>query len=435
MIPVTRTGSGTKDMAAIMERVRRMSDSQLADILAGKDVSIPQFAAMTEAMGRKQLRQAVDGAQAQQQAQQPSIKDQLLAEQQAPAGLDQLPAPNMESIDMAGGGIIAFADTGVVGPSKAKDEWESLKDYDPGALTEGEGLGSSISNFFSRSFGSGKKIDPETGTPISFGEFLRKQEGKNVAAAPDFTGFDAATALFEKERAASPAAAPAATNPNAVKPDAVKPGAGLPAIDVSQATKFERRANPFGQMSAEKVDFEGLKDKGLGEGLMKLGAGLLSAPGSKGLAAGIQALAESGQVSRKEIAGLKKDARDYDLNIKKADAAFEQGNDELGLKYTEAANLNKYRMASLAQKPGELRTLEAIAANPQLAALYKGGKGAGVVSRTDALKEWNDLPPGDKRKLQGVGVSDFNSYYSYLSTGLPGLNVVDTLDKGAKVRS
>src|SRR5512139_997442 len=109
MVPVTRTGSGTKDMAAIMERVRRMSDSQLADVLAGKDVSIPQFAAMTEAMGRKQLRQAVDGAQAQQQAQQPSIKEQLLAEQQAPAaGLDALPAPNMESIDMAGGGIIAF---------------------------------------------------------------------------------------------------------------------------------------------------------------------------------------------------------------------------------------------------------------------------------------------------------------------------------------
>lgn len=438
MVPVTRTGSGTKDMAAIMERVRRMSDSQLADVLAGKDVSIPQFAAMTEAMGRKQLRQAVDGAQAQQQAQQPSIKEQLLAEQQAPAaGLDALPAPNMESIDMAGGGIIAFENGGGV-MDRIRDFFYAQGEFAPER---------------NRMSGSYKGDEPLQGEGIT-GLYRKRQEEKRAKKAdideqlrlnklqPEGFGEPIVTSGEDPYGIANTRTVDELKGPGVSEPPVVAaapaaasaaPASGIAAL--SAPTKFERRASPFAAMAAEQQDYEKLKSQGLGEGLMKMGAGLLSAPGTKGFAAGIQALAESGQVSRKEINALKKDARDYDLNIKKADAAFEQGNDELGLKYTEAANLNKYRMASLAQKPGELRTFEAIAANPQLAALYKGGKGAGVVSRTDALKEWNDLPPGDKRKLQGMGVSDFNSYYSYLSTGLPGLNVVDTLDKGAKVRS
>jgi hypothetical protein len=221
-----------------------------------------------------------------------------------------------------------------------------------------------------------------------------------------------------------PIAAPAAP---AVAPKSAR--------DLGQPTKFERRVSPFGQMSAEKVDVEGLKSRGLGEGLMRLSAGLLSAPGSKGLSAGIAAFAEQAGLTRKETNALKKDARDYDLNLKRAESAFEQGQDELGLKFTEAANVNRYRMASLAQEPSELRTARAALKDPELAKLLKG-RNTGVVSRTDALKEWNDLAPGDKRKLQGMGVTDFNGYYSDLSTGLPGLSVVSTIPgKDAVVRN
>lgn len=462
MVPVTRTGSGTKDMAAIMERVRRMSDSQLADILAGKDVSIPQFAAMTEAMGRKQLRQAVDGAQAQQQAQQPSIKDQLLAEQQAPAGIDQLPAPNMEAMGegMAAGGIIAFEDGGKVQHFYDQGLVEAQQKEDQANLADtAKKLGLSVADVLA--------LVPRAGAGILNAGPIRslRAAGVDLPYIPDVGGgdFSSMTPFYDKYvrtpeqakniekvlekplgdqagdfpvRPGEDAAKPNAAKPNAANPNAANPNAAPnSAVDLSQATKFERRASPFGQMSAEKVDFEKLKSQGLGEGLMRLSAGLMSAPGAKGLSAGIAGLAEQAGLTRKEIAGLKKDARDYELNRTKAEAEFERGNDELGLKYTEAANLNKYRMASLAQEPGELRTLKAIMADPKLAAIYKGGKGAGVVSRTDALKEWNDLAPNDKRKLQGMGVSDFNSYYSYLSTGLPGLQVVDTLGEGAKVRS
>ena len=117
------SSSGGQAMAKYFELAKKMSDGQLADIMAGKSMDVPQFVAMTEAMGRRQLRQAVEGAQAQQQAQQPSVKDQLIADYQAGrqahmmhpqtvAGVDQLPAPNMRTL--AGGGIIAFEDGGEV---------------------------------------------------------------------------------------------------------------------------------------------------------------------------------------------------------------------------------------------------------------------------------------------------------------------------------
>lgn len=418
MVPVTRTGSGTKDMAAIMERVRRMSDSQLADILAGKDVSIPQFAAMTEAMGRKQLRQAVDGAQAQQQAQQPSIKEQLLAEQQAPAaGLDALPAPNMESIDMAGGGIIAFERGGNV-PAYAAGDY-----IDPLADLSGLGIAGLGADEARREALLARRKALEDKERL---EFL-KTAAPEVAAKLMADATPPVTPSTTVTPAGTPPAAPAAAPASA----SATPS-GIAALTATQ--KFERRASPFAGMAAEQQDFEKLKSQGLGEGLMKMGAGLLSAPGSKGFAAGIQALAESGAVSRKEINALKKDARDYDFNLKRAESAFEQGNDELAYKYMQDANLNKYRMASLSQEPNEVRAARAFIKDPSLAAFSKSLGKTTAVSRTDALKEWNDLNPSDKRKLQGMGVSDFNSYYSYLSTGLPTNAISATVPQGVKVR-
>jgi hypothetical protein len=222
-------------------------------------------------------------------------------------------------------------------------------------------------------------------------------------------------------------------------PAAAPAVAPKPAIDLSQPTKFERRASPFGEMSAEKVDVEGLKSRGLGEGLMRLSAGLLSAPGAKGVSAGIAGLAEQAGLTRKETNALKKDARDYDFNIKRAEAAFEQGQDELGFKYTEAANLNKYRMASLMQEPGELRTIKAVAANPELAAFYKGANKGETLSIKDATTTFNDIlekNPKYARQLSDLGIKDPMAYRQFVITGLPPMQVVDTIPgKGDKVRS
>jgi hypothetical protein len=146
-------GRTSGNMAQVMAMARKMSDGQLAEVLQGKSLDVPQYVAMTEAMGRKSLRTAMEGQQAAAQAKQPSVKDKfLMAEQpqmppqmppqgmppqgmpqqpvmaaegglmyadggaidmneaQGGGGIAELPAPNMMPMTMADGGIVAFQD-------------------------------------------------------------------------------------------------------------------------------------------------------------------------------------------------------------------------------------------------------------------------------------------------------------------------------------
>lgn len=451
MLPVTRSDNAMADMAKVMEKVRGMRDSQLADVLAGKDMSIPQYAAMAEAMGRRQLRDAVKGAEAQQQAKQPTVKDQLLMADAQEAGLASLPAQNLTGLGEghAAGGIIAFNDGGDV-PRFYGEGYVNPNDF--GGLASSDsppGYGFSFGNLgeFGRAVLGGEE---------EWQKAMRLKRNGIQYVPPK--GFDAEGlpigSRYSKQTADQPGDYPVTAED--IKKDAEKLAAikdsegskgakGAPASSTGApaglnyllaGSKFERRASPFGSFSPEEVDYNKLKDQGMGEGLMKMGAGLLSAPGSKGFAAGIQALAESGAVSRKEIAGLKKDARDYKLNVAKAEEAFNQGQDELGFKYMENANLNKYRMASLAQEPPELRTIRALAADPTLAAYAKGSKG--VMSITDATKEFNDMAeknPAMYRELKKLGVTTPRDYLTYATTGLPPGAVSATVPEGAKTRS
>ena len=153
-----KQGQDLSGMMAMMAMLKNVPDQTLADVLAGKPITldvngsptqVPQFAAMLAAQGRQELRTAMAG----QQGQQPSIKDQLLsAEQQAAnpqqmivppqqgmsppqqtaqsapdaqAGLDQLPAPNMKA--MRAGGITGEEDVprynGTFDPALVKDSF------------------------------------------------------------------------------------------------------------------------------------------------------------------------------------------------------------------------------------------------------------------------------------------------------------------------
>lgn len=435
MIAAPRSDNAMTDMAAVMARVRKMSDSQLADILAGKDVSVPQFAAMTEAMGRRQLRDAVKGAQAQQQAQQPSVKDQLLAEE---AGLAALPAPNMESVDMASGGIIAFENGGnvpsyageygsYIDPDEARKKrqaamWERVKPDDKPYLAED--FRADVARLW----------DPIAG-------FLTMRDAKELDKAKRLQTADQ-PGDYPMYTPAAPGATPAETTttaaPAAGKKDteatSKAPTTGIAALAASP--KFERRANPFEGMKSEATDYEKLKSQGLGEGLMKAGAGLLSAPGTKGFAAGIQALAESGAVSRKEIAGLKKDARDYEFNIAKAREAAEQGNDELALKYETLAEQAKYRSGLLGiqqQKLGMMKDqYDSIKIPQQLSKVYSDA--------TKAVKDATAMRPVKPAEFQKMVDAEYRKRATAIGLGkaidmyspsAPAYNVVQS-PKGAK---
>lgn len=397
MVPVTRTGSGTKDMAALMERVRRMSDSQLADVLAGKDVSIPQFAAMTEAMGRKQLRQAVDGAQAQQQAQQPSLKDQLLAEQQMPAGIDQLPAPNMESVDMASGGIIAFEDGGKV-PGYAAGVYTDPLDYL-----------------------SGQDIESKAAD-----EIRRSRELQKYKELYGFEKYPVAPAAAVDPKDEKEVKDNKDTNPPAAPPAANPP---VPRDYLLSGTKFERRTSPFGSFSPEATNYDKLKSQGLGEALLGASEALMTKAGPAGLGAAFGALGKQAGLTRKEMNALKRDERDYGLNYAKAEEAFSQGQDDLGYKYLSEANQNRYRMGML-NKPGAgLEMLQALK-DPELMKRYlkmqEGKRPTDTVTKEKALANWKNVSPKEKRDKYG---DDFNTYYNYLNNQL----LTDTIGDGADV--
>jgi hypothetical protein len=104
----------------LMSKLRGMEDSELAQYAAtNKNDPFIFPLAFQESQDRKRLRTAKDMQAAGQEP--PKVVDQSLAEmmpqmQAMPEdqGIAQLSAPNMESINMAGGGIIAFDEGGEV---------------------------------------------------------------------------------------------------------------------------------------------------------------------------------------------------------------------------------------------------------------------------------------------------------------------------------
>lgn len=421
MLPI-RTGNAGGDMAAVMARVRKMSDSQLAAILAGKDVSVPQFAAMTEAMGRKQLRQAMDGQQSQQQAQQPSVKDQLLAEQSAPSqGIAGLPAPNMESVDMAGGGIIAFEQGGNV-PGYAAGDY-----IDPLAELSGLGIAGLGADEARREDLLARRKREEDRERL---EFL-KVAAPDVAAqimANNQTPTVTPPAAPVTPTSAAPAAAPSVAKKETV------------AATEKEETKPETAKRDFlsrfeGTGDRMRGDVDKLKQQGLGEALMRAGAGFLSRPTlAGGAAAGLGALAESGAASRKELREVEKAASDYEFNLAKAQEAAAQGNDDLAYKYMALADQSKYRAGILGIKGQEMNMQKSmydmVKIPSQLSKVYSDATKAvkdATANRPIKPAEFQKMVDDEYRKrAKSVGLGDYIDTYSP-STSLP---TVSQLPKG-----
>ena len=402
--------SETKNIEYFFNLAKKMSDGQLADILSGKNLDVPQFVAMTEAMGRKQLRQAADGAQAQQMAKQPSVKDRLLAEEAARtapmqmAGIDQLPADNMKTL--AGGGIIAFDNGGDV-----YDRWKSL------ASDEGEGVNKlldPIYGFFTNRYGQeakARRLERE------------KQTALKDVANTTFYDDTIDPNLKQKAPVTAPAANTAAPAASPTAPKSNAPAAPGSQVDITQPTTQERRANPFAQMRADAIDETGIKDRGLGFGLMKLASHVISTPGTKGFGEGINALADQGLLTQKELKDAKKDARDYNFNIAKASEAAEQGNDELALKYKTLAEQTDYHKtmgkAAMITAGAHATTAAAAGDKPQLA-IYKDTMDnlqKELKSNIAFKQKWNNFTPEQQAQYARAMYENNLSMYNSLTSG------------------
>jgi hypothetical protein len=476
-------------MQEIIARARQMSDSQLADILSGKSMAVPQYVAMTEAMGRKSLRTAMQGAQAQQQAKQPSVKDKLMGEYQqeqmaqaaaqAPqmGGITSIPAPNMESVDMAAGGIVAFQN----------NEDQPVREGMP-SFAEGSETDKKILEFLKNAPGSivqkFKELNqprPTTfaGTQAELDAMVQrgkqpkrtaaqtavniKDEEKRIKELEDIAR---GQGVFPEGSAALPTAlaAPAAvatTLPaTPAAPKAPVTGVGtapsaqaysIPSLESLQGKRSEDYLSKLeGIGEKRRAGLEALKKQGSGEALMQMGAGLLSAPTlGQGLAKGLPMVASTAAATRKDARALEASADEYDLNIAKAREAAEKGDMALALQYTQLANQAKAQSDLAKYQQGQLGILgqrnelmkdqyDAVKIPGQLGKLYADAtkevkdKYGNFVPASKQKQFTADIEAAYRRRAQAVGLGKYIDMYSPGATN-PGFNLVQSLPKGAKI--
>lgn len=477
----TPRGKSPSNMGQVMAMARKLSDMQLSDVLKGLSLAVPQFAAMTEAMGRKSLRNAMQGAEAQMQAKAPNLKDKLLAEesaQQMPTmpgmapqtvmaaggGLTSIPAPNMESMDMASGGIIAFAGGGSSMAGFETSEEELLADElrrrklveERGGRIREDGT---VENAYANLYGT--KPPPAPVVPSTDAQ-MNADQGRPGVAVP-------------RTNAAAPR--PAA-NGGGGSP-VVTPG--LPAdlkFDPSEfdqkyktmfgeTPKFNKRNNPYYSMKYEGEDPRKVREEGIGFGLMKAGQALLKNPTfAGGLGDAIGAFGDQGWLTAKELKAAKKDERDYNFNMAKASELFEQGQEDKALQYAKIGQDKEKAVAELtlnafkakvdtfkantdkfsAEQTAAYQKMMASKPDAGLAMLdriMKDNKGMSTldalsaisgaknpkydsVSKDKALEEWEKMSSTKRAKF----FDDFDTYFSSVNT--KGLSA--TIPQGAVVR-
>jgi hypothetical protein len=436
-------GMPSGSIQQIMNTARKMSDSQLADVLAGKSMDVPQYVAMTEAMGRKKLRTAMQGAQAQAQMQQPSVKDKLMAEEAvspmmgqptmvqpmqgqmpimaaegglmyADGGIAGLSAPNMESMDMADGGIIAF--NGEKNEQVVESNPELEKIYRraealnaPNMFTPNIGpydayqklIGEPFSRFFSASpreqrvaFDKASEARKgERGTFTSAPADVARDKEKTVAAkkedvtdAADKTRKDRMKQVglnavdLEEARAGNIAAfvPPVADKKESGAPARVAAAGPAPAdsgmsglksyMDAIKANQEDYYKKVEGLGAKQREGLAQLRRQGGGEALMNIAQGLLSKAGlAQGVSAGLPGVIQTAAASRKEQRAVENLANEYDMNLAKARSADAKGNTEAALKYMQLADQAKYqaadiqtKLAALKKPTGELQVLQAL---------------------------------------------------------------------------
>lgn len=358
---VKGAGASKQNMAQMMASAEKMSDAELADVLAGKSVQVDQFAAMLAAMGRESLRKAVAGAQA-GQAKKPSQKDQMLArmtpQPQAPAGLDALPAENMDQMGqgMAEGGIIGYSGErgSVVSDPQAQADREALLATGryildaAGNIVEApfKALGTVSDYFINRPLRAAGVPIPRVPPQFRYGAETPRPTS-NVPTAESEESAGALTSLVTPKTGATP---PAQTSgvPTGGAPSGTAPGIAPPAVAAPERRKSFLDGLDEGADDNAKRIAEG-KKQAQGEFLLNLGASLLSTPNlgqalSKGIQTGLPGLA----ANRKEANALVKEQRDYRLNMAKAREAAAQGNDDLAFKYAKLAEDSKYQVGMVA---------------------------------------------------------------------------------------
>jgi len=432
-------GASPRSIAAIMDRARTMSDMQLADVLSGKSLDVPQYVAMTEAMGRKSLRTAMQGQQAQQQAKQPSVKDRLMAEEaaaqmaQAPqGGIDQLPAPNMGSVDMASGGIVAFEEGGeVLRFNEGGNFFTRFRDslYSPEEIRY-------------ENMKRGRPTDEPTDklsenqlNAISRGKPLPAAEVPMPSAEMQKEIDDSKMRLFRQEMAAkeeaanvkAPAGGPTQAQRDAFYEKAAPKKSGIATLteDAPKKTDDGYLSKLAGVGEKTRSGIAGLKNEAQSQILFDAMSALM---GNRNLAeaGGKFGTLAAGRVGamNKEKRSLEKEANEYDLNLARYQEAVKSGDQDRAMQLKKMLMDNQYQMAMVNKPDSGIAMLNALQDPEKMKIyqeMYSSRKPTTQMSLSDATKEWNDMAEKNRRRfkeLQSMGINSEQDYYKYVNGSL-----------------
>lgn len=410
-------GAPKQSMAQMSAAAEKMSDAELADVLAGKSVRVPQFVAMLAAMGRDSLRTAVAGAQAGQNKG-PNAKDKMLAKM---SGIDALPAPNMEQMGqgMAAGGIVGYsgedgsyvymgdplAEISGITPATTASDKERVEAINARRRQEEE---ETRQRFL-------RQAAPQLAAPVTdFGMGdMEATAGTASVAKPDTT---------PSPKASAPRGAPTGTAPGIAPPAA--PSA-------PEARKSLLDDMDVGKDDDAKRIAQG-KSQAQGEFLMQLGASLMGTPNlGQALQQGIQKGLPGLAANRKEANAILKDQKEYQLNLAKAKEAAAQGKDDLAFKYADLAEKSKYHAGIVAAS---------------MARASGGGESRIATAAMNKAQEQLKLAMGDPRQKRALGTIEaqqtflnnaFQSNLSILSGQgpiMPSIPTVNAIPQGAVVR-
>jgi hypothetical protein len=277
----------------------------------------------------------------------------------AEGGLASLPAPNMSTVDMADGGIIAFDDGGEVqrfqnkgevegepefgtpeydekygAPGSLKRKFKGVRDYYASPSATGD-FGRNVSNTLTAaaplSFGIGSpsatgQIIPKTGGMFSkaadFGRRLIGTSGAanavlsdgNALPVPDMMP-DVALPKPDEKKGVAPSPADALKGGKGGSGGA--PDLGMPSYE----DLLKRRSTDYlskfeGMGDKKRKEIEKLKESGLGQFLMNISQGLLSKPGlAQGISAGLPgAIQAASEASKDQLLNTKKRKRLHELD-------------------------------------------------------------------------------------------------------------------------
>ena len=213
ILSALKTQQGSLRELAMLPQQQILSMAQMGQL----DVSMVPVILNEKA----QMVQQVANAQAMAQGTPPSVIEQAMminaqadAANAPPAGLEALPVPDdmYSEQSMAGGGIVAFERGGRVAHFQNTGmvqfpRFEDLPRYQGDAVVPG----SEMSSFFRGLSTQDLRIDPETGEPITFGEYMRRLDQRRARAAmPRAQAMSEAAAAAGPTNVQAPPAAPAA---------------------------------------------------------------------------------------------------------------------------------------------------------------------------------------------------------------------------------